>query len=122
MQTVSLCSGTADLCGLRVDGKLIAAALSTVASETVVSLAAGMTPDAGDAARTLLFGQMMLDGLDQGDSSYVFGPRTAAWAADWMPIQRPSYRFTHFAGYKPRAQLLRLNELRKRWWGTAASA
>jgi CelD/BcsL family acetyltransferase involved in cellulose biosynthesis len=122
MQTASLCSGTSDICALRVDGKITAAALASVASETLVLIAAGMDGDAGDADKTMLFGQMMLDGLDRGDSSYVFGPRTAAWAADWMPIHRPSYRFTYFAGYKPRAQLLRLNELRKRWWSSAATA
>lgn len=119
LQAASLCSATADICVLRVNGKPMAAALSTVAGETVAPIAIGMDAEAGDAVKTVLMGRLLLDGLDRGDSSYVFGPRTAAWAADWLTVNRPSYRFTHFAGFKPRAQLLRLNELRKQWWPAA---
>ncbi len=46
----------------------------------------------------------------------------AGGPADWLPVDRPSYRLTHFAGYKPRAQLLRFNEFRKRMWNARASA
>lgn len=112
----ALCSGTADLCALRLNGRVIAAALSTVTDETVIPIAIRSDPQQPDCATTVLLGRLLLDGLDYGDTQYLFGPRTSAWAANWRPVSRTSYRYTHFAGFKPRAQLLRLNEFRKRWW------
>jgi CelD/BcsL family acetyltransferase involved in cellulose biosynthesis len=116
----ALCAGVADVCQLRVNGRLAAAAFNTVADETVQPLAIVFSPEIGPAARTVLMGRMLFDGLDRGDTTYLFGRRTAEWAEEWRPNLRPSERFTHFAGYRPRAQILRLNELRKRWWRGAA--
>ena len=112
----AICTGTADICQLWLNDRLIAAAFNTVADERVQPMAIGVNPNLGDAARTTFLGRMLLDGLDRGDGSYVFGVRTAEWAEEWLPTIRPSYRFTHFAGLQPQAQLLRLNELRKQWW------
>lgn len=119
----ALCAGTADVSVLRLNGEAVGATFATVAGETAIPLAIGHDADAGDAAKTVLLGRMLFEGMDRGDAVYLFNPRTAAWAADWLPRPRPSYRCTHFAGLRPRAQLLRLNELRKRWWhGTTNTA
>lgn len=123
LQDATLCNGMADLCQLWLNGRLVAAALNSVTDETVQPLAISRgTVDSPYAVETVFLGQMLLDGLNRGDSKYVFGPRTADWARDWLPTSRPSYRITHFAGFKPRAQLLRLNELRKRWWSSIPQA
>jgi hypothetical protein len=117
-----LCSLLADVCVLKLDGRVVAAALNAVVGETVTPLAIQVQHERQHAARTVFLGQMFFDGMDRGDTSYLFGPRTSNWAVGWLPVERPSYRMTHFAGLKPRAQLLRLNEFRKRWLGAMASA
>lgn len=117
----ALCSGTADVCQLLVGGQLAAAAFNVAAGETAQPVVIHVAPEFGAAAQAVFLGRMFFDGLDRGDTTYQFSRRTSFWAEDWLPTVCPSVRFTHFAGYRPRAQLLRLNELRKRWWhGTAA--
>ncbi len=116
LHDAALCTGTGDICQLWLNGRLVVAALNTVVGETAQPVVITLDPAAGPAAATVFLGRMLFDGLDRGDSTYVFGSQTATWATDWLPTNRPSYRLTHFAGFKPRAQLLRLNELRKRWW------
>ena len=121
VQEASLCSGSADLCALRLNGRVIAAALCTITEETVIPIAIGVDPQQPDCAKTVFLGHLLIDGFDRGDTQYLFGPRTAELAMDWRPVSRTSYRYTHFAGFKPRAQLLRLNEFRKRWWPAASA-
>lgn len=117
-----LCGIVADVCVLRIFGHVAAASISAVTGETVTPIAMQVRHELQGAAQTVFLGRMLFDGMDRGDMSYRFGPRTADWAADWLPTERPSYRLTHYAGYKPRAQLLRLNEIRKRWWEAKATA
>lgn len=112
----AVCTATADVCQLWVNGRLTVAAFNTVAGEAVHPVAIGSEANATSAAQTVFLGRMLFDGLDRGDSTYLFGPKTATWAADWLPASRPSQRLTHFAGFRPRAQLLRLNALCKRLW------
>jgi hypothetical protein len=118
----ALCGLAADVCVLRVGGHVAAAALNAVAAETVTPIAINVHRELPYAARIVFMGRMLFDGLDRGDTSCLFGPRTTTWSANWLPVERPSDRLTHFAKFKPRAQLLRLNELRKQWWDTQATA
>jgi len=116
VHTSTLCANVSDICVLRINGHVAAAALNTVAGEIVTPLALNFHHTGNEAAKTVFFGRMLFDGLERGDGSYLFGPRTVNWTDGWLPVDLPSYRLTHFAGMKPRAQLLRLNELRKQWW------
>ncbi len=94
-------------------GGVPSAALLSVASEAGVDvLAAGLLPGAAPELATILTGRMMFDGLTRGDRRFRFGPRVLNLTNDW-PVQRTtSGRWTHFASWSPRAQLLRLAQLR----------
>lgn len=94
-------------------GGVPSAALFSVASQSGVDvLAAGLLPGAAPELATILTGRLMFDGLEAGERCFRFGPRVQGLTADWPAQRTMTGRWTHFASWSPRAQLLRLAQLR----------
>lgn len=89
-----------------------AALLSVASASGVDILAAGMLPGAAPELATILTGRLMFAEEAAGTSCFRFGPRVLGLTQAWPAQRTMSGRWTHFATWSPRAQLLRLAQLR----------
>lgn len=97
---------------LRLNGVIAGWILTTCNGETLEPLAAEFTGEQAARVRRVLVGRMLVAGIDAGCARAVFGPRHLALADDWQPLRTESLRWTHFARFGARAQLLRWGQRR----------
>jgi CelD/BcsL family acetyltransferase involved in cellulose biosynthesis len=105
-------TGRLDYSALKLHGRTIGSLLAVAGPEQVEPLAAAFAPEHAEAARDVLVGRLLIDGLERGDRRFVFGPRQVELAAEWCPRKVQTTRWTHFAAFGARAQLLRLAQWR----------
>jgi hypothetical protein len=101
------CLGLGTLHVLLLDGQPAGCLLAAVSHQTVEPLAAECTTAAADLIQRVLVGRLLFDGVQSGVNRAVFGPRHLSLAEGWEATPAESVRWTHFARFGARAQLLR---------------
>lgn len=97
---------------LLVGNRAVGCQINVTASGQAECIAAAIAPTASDDVSTVLVGRMLSAGFDRGDRRFSFGPRVSSLAKGWPTEVRHQSRWTHFATFSPRAQLLRLAQWR----------
>jgi CelD/BcsL family acetyltransferase involved in cellulose biosynthesis len=112
--------GGLDLNLLLVDGHAVAFNYAYHYAGHVFGLRTGYDAAAGrEGAGTVLQARMIEDSFARGDHTYDLGPNYQECKRYWQTEARWGYRFTHFPGTVPLAQLIRVKRSVDRWMARA---
>lgn len=104
--------GAADLSLLFIHGRPAGCLLAFVGNGQIDVVAGAFAPEHAELVRQVLVGRLITDGNQRGDRRFVFGPQQSDLAAGWPSESVQSVRWTHFATFGARAQLLKLAQRR----------
>ena len=111
-------AGALDLNLLSIDGCTIAFNYAYDFGGNVFGLRTGYDAMlAPEGAGTVLQARMIEDCFARGDHTYDLGPGYLDCKRHWQTSTRWSFRYTHFAGRAPLAQLARIKRGVGRWLG-----
>ena len=95
-------------------GEPVGCIIAFVGHDQLEPFAAAFAPEHAEHVRTVLVERLMFDGVQQRNERIVFGPRQLELASGWHARLVSSSRWTHFATFGARAQILRMAQQRHR--------
>jgi hypothetical protein len=104
--------GAADLSLVYLRGQPVGCLLAFAGNGQTDVVAGAFAAEHDELVQQVLVGRLLVDGDQRGERRFVFGPQQRELAVGWPAETVHSSRWTHFATFGARAQLLRFAQRR----------